>query len=211
MKMIAVFVVSCPCAVSLCVPMVVVIAVSVAAKKGILFKVGRVKFWIVLRIPLTLPFALVETSPSSLSNTQGYHRGSLRQDRDAHGRKPLGRGLLPTCRRRCSVGIPSHKTSTHPVAKAVTEYAHSLVSSSTTAPKLGTITSVAGQGLETKLGQRTLRGGNCRWLNLGSIPMSTSSARNVERSSRSRSMGSPLLFLVWLTSLDPEPRSWSGG
>ena len=44
MKMIAVFVVSCPCAVSLCIPMVVVIAVSVAAKKGVLFKVGCLKF-----------------------------------------------------------------------------------------------------------------------------------------------------------------------
>ena len=62
------------------------------------------------------------------------------------------------------------KTSTHPVAKAVSEYAHSLVSSSATAPELGTITSVAGQGLETKLGRRTLRGGNCRWLNLGEHP-----------------------------------------
>ena len=45
MKMIAVFVVSCPCAVSLCIPMVVVIGVSVAAKKGILFKVGCIKSW----------------------------------------------------------------------------------------------------------------------------------------------------------------------
>ena len=41
MKMITVLVVSCPCAISLCVPMVVVIAVSVAAKKGVLFKVRR--------------------------------------------------------------------------------------------------------------------------------------------------------------------------
>ena len=62
------------------------------------------------------------------------------------------------------------KTSTHPVAKAVTEYAHSLASSSTTAPKLGAITSIAGQGLEAILGRRTLRGGNCRWLNLGEHP-----------------------------------------
>ena len=44
MKVIAVFVVCCPCAVSLCVPMVAVIAVSVAAKKGVLFKVGCVGF-----------------------------------------------------------------------------------------------------------------------------------------------------------------------
>ena len=39
MKMITVLVVSCPCAITLCVPMVVLIAVSVAAKKGVLFKV----------------------------------------------------------------------------------------------------------------------------------------------------------------------------
>ena len=62
------------------------------------------------------------------------------------------------------------KTSTHPVAKAITEYAQSLASSSATAPTLGTITSVAGHGLETKLGRRMLRGGNCRWLNLGEHP-----------------------------------------
>ena len=43
MKMITVLVVSCPCAISLCVPMVVVIAVSVAAKKGVLFKVRGVE------------------------------------------------------------------------------------------------------------------------------------------------------------------------
>jgi len=62
------------------------------------------------------------------------------------------------------------KTSTHPVAKAVTEHVRSLVPTSATTPKFGTITSVAGQGLETKLGQRTFRGGNCRWLNLGEHP-----------------------------------------
>ena len=44
MKMITVLVVSCPCAISLCVPMVVVIAVSVAAKKGVLFKVRCLEF-----------------------------------------------------------------------------------------------------------------------------------------------------------------------
>ena len=62
------------------------------------------------------------------------------------------------------------KTSTHPVAKAVTEHLRSLIPASTTTPKFGTITSVAGQGLETQFSRRTLRGGNCRWLNLGEHP-----------------------------------------
>ena len=58
MKMITVLVVSCPCAISLCVPMVVVIAVSVAAKKGILFKVRCIE-----------PFASSNfTHPNSLSD-----------------------------------------------------------------------------------------------------------------------------------------------
>jgi len=39
MKTITVLVISCPCGVLLCVPMVIIIAVSIAAKKGVLFKV----------------------------------------------------------------------------------------------------------------------------------------------------------------------------
>jgi len=58
MKMITVLVVSCPCALSLCVPMVVVIAVSVAAKKGILFKVRSVDFSI-SSCPIHLDFTPV--------------------------------------------------------------------------------------------------------------------------------------------------------
>ena len=65
MKMIAVVVVCCPCAVSMCTPMVVVIAVSVAAKKGILFKVGCVNFGDLF----TTHFFLI--SLSGLSNTHG--------------------------------------------------------------------------------------------------------------------------------------------
>jgi P-type E1-E2 ATPase len=56
------------------------------------------------------------------------------------------------------------------VAKAVTEHVHALASSSGTVPKLGAITSIAGQGLEATFDRRALRGGNCRWLNLGEHP-----------------------------------------
>ena len=62
------------------------------------------------------------------------------------------------------------KTSTHPVAKAVTEHVRPLASSSTIVQDLGTIASIAGQGLETTLDRKMLRGGNCRWLNLGEHP-----------------------------------------
>jgi cation transport ATPase len=46
MKMITVFVVCCPCALVVCIPMVVLITVSVAAKKGILFKVRSIELLI---------------------------------------------------------------------------------------------------------------------------------------------------------------------
>ena len=62
------------------------------------------------------------------------------------------------------------KTSTHPVAQAVSEHVRPLFSSSTTVQDLGSITSIAGQGLETTLGRKVLQGGNCRWLNLGEHP-----------------------------------------
>ena len=38
---ISVLVISCPCALVLCVPMVVVISAAVSAKEGVLFKVRR--------------------------------------------------------------------------------------------------------------------------------------------------------------------------
>ena len=75
MKMITVLVVSCPCAICLCVPMVVIIAVSVAAKKGVLFKVRYAKLFI-NRILFTLLFYPVPISPSSLSNTPGTRQPS---------------------------------------------------------------------------------------------------------------------------------------
>ena len=87
MKMITVFVVSCPCAIVLCVPMVAVIAVSVAAKKGVLFKVGRVKFW-VSPIILMFAFCLVGYSPLAPSNTQGI-RLRFSSTRPGHSQKEI--------------------------------------------------------------------------------------------------------------------------
>lgn len=167
MKMIAVLVVSCPCAVSLCVPMVVVIAVSVAAKKGILFKsIESVQY---ARDTTAVLFDKTGTLTEGNLSVVEYH--AFTED---------------------AALLTYHltKTSTHPVAKAVTKHVHSLASPASP-PKLGAITSVAGQGLETKLGQRTLRGGNCRWLNLGEHP----NVRELRQKSRT----------IFALTLDGEP------
>ena len=170
MKMIAVLVVSCPCAISLCVPMVVVIAVSVAAKKGVLFKV-RLSFFFSFSFTY---LGFLSDGNQSIESVQ-YAKDTTAVLFDKTGTLTEGNlsvvEFYPFTDDAASMVYHLTKTSTHPVAKAVTEHVQSLVSTSTTVPKsLGTITSVAGQGLETTLGRRTLRGGNCRWLNLGEHP-----------------------------------------
>ena len=77
MKMITVLVVSCPCAICLCVPMVVIIAVSVAAKKGVLFKVRYAKLFID-QIPLTLLFYPYQSVHRVCPIRQGHDSRPLR-------------------------------------------------------------------------------------------------------------------------------------
>ena len=69
-KMVTIFVISCPCVISLCVPMVVIIDASVAAKKGVLFRVCCVKLLVTSDFihPNLYP---VITSRPSLSNMPG--------------------------------------------------------------------------------------------------------------------------------------------
>lgn len=168
MRMIAVLVVSCPCAVALCVPMVVVIAVSVAAKKGVLFKsIEPIQY---AKDTTAVLFDKTGTLTEGNLSVVEYH---------------------PFTDDAALLTYHLAKTSTHPVAKAVIEHILPLASSSTTVPKLGAITSVAGQGLETKVGRRTLRGGNCRWLNLGEHP----TVRKLRQKSRT----------IFAVTLDGEP------
>ena len=89
MKMITVLVVSCPCAICLCVPMVVIIAVSVAAKRGVLFKVSCVKAFVASDF-IHLDFLPAVTSLSNLFNTPGTRRWSS-STRPAHSPKETSR------------------------------------------------------------------------------------------------------------------------
>jgi len=170
MKMITVLVVSCPCAILLCVPMVVIIAVSVAAKKGVLFKVSCAESFISYHVIHLGPMLGGKQSAESVQ----YARDTTAVLFDKTGTLTEGNlsvvEFYPLTDDAAWLVYNLTKTSTHPVAKAVTEHVRSLVPASTATPKLGTITSIAGHGLETKLGQKTLRGGNCRWLDLGEHP-----------------------------------------
>ena len=169
MKMITVLVVSCPCAICLCVPMVVVIAVSVAAKKGVLFKVHCVKFFVSVDLA---HLCLLSNGNQSIEPIQ-YARDTTAVLFDKTGTLTEGNlsvaEFYPFADNAALLTYHLTKTSTHPVSKAIAEHVHSLASSAAT-PKLGSITSIAGQGLETTFGGRTLRGGNCRWLSLGDHP-----------------------------------------
>ncbi|KAL7648964.1 hypothetical protein ACMYSQ_012643 [Aspergillus niger] len=137
---ITVLIVSCPCAIGLAVPMVVVIASGVAAEKGIIFKsAGAIE-------------VAHETSHVVFDKTGTLTRGKLSivtKDCDNVDNLPLLLGLIENSRHPVSVSVAAHLKDTGVIASTIPE------------PK-----SLTGKGVETTFGGRKLRAGNSRWLNL---------------------------------------------
>jgi Cu2+-exporting ATPase len=137
---ITVLIVSCPCAIGLAVPMVIVIASGVAAERGIIFKSAD-----------AIEMAH-KTSHVVLDKTGTLTRGKLSvvaKDCIDADKLPLLLGLI--------------ENSRHPVSVSVAAYLKdaSIMASTVPEPK-----SLTGKGIETTLGGRRLRAGNSRWLNL---------------------------------------------
>ncbi|RTE82670.1 hypothetical protein BHE90_002828 [Fusarium euwallaceae] len=137
---ITVLIVSCPCAIGLAVPMVIVIASGVAAEKGIIFKSAD-----------AIEVAH-KTSHVVFDKTGTLTQGKLSVvaqdclDEDALG--PL-LGLIENSRHPVSVAVTAHLKDMNVKAWAVPE------------PK-----SLTGKGVETTLKGQKLRAGNSRWLEL---------------------------------------------
>lgn len=137
---IAVLIVSCPCAIGLAVPMVIVIASGVAAEKGIVFKSSD-----------AIEVAH-KTSHVVFDKTGTLTRGKLSVvaknyvDKDT---LPLLLGLIESSRHPVSLAVATHLKEAGIIASAVAE------------PK-----SITGKGVEATLGGQSLRAGNSRWLNL---------------------------------------------
>ncbi|KAF2828028.1 copper-translocating P-t [Ophiobolus disseminans] len=143
---ITVLVVSCPCAIGLAVPMVIVIATGVAAERGVIFK-------------------------SADAIEVAYKTAHVVFDKTG----TLTQGKLTVAREQYPNASPSTKSmllgligsSKHPVSVAV---ANLLKTSNVNATTLSDPKSVVGKGVEANFAGRTLRAGNSRWLNLSDDP-----------------------------------------
>ncbi|CRG88244.1 Cu2+-exporting ATPase [Talaromyces islandicus] len=137
---ITVLIVSCPCAIGLAVPMVIVIASGVAAERGIIFKSAD-----------AIEMAH-KTSHIVFDKTGTLTQGKLSvvaKDCIDVDKLPLLLGLIENSRHPVSVSVAAHLKDAGIMASTVPE------------PK-----SLTGRGVETTLGSRRLRAGNSRWLNL---------------------------------------------
>lgn len=135
---ITVLIVSCPCAIGLAVPMVIVIASGVAAERGIIFKSAD-----------AIEVAH-KTSHVVFDKTGTLTRGKLSvvaTDCIDEDKLPLLLGLVEHSRHPVSVAVAAHLRSTGIMTSTVIE------------PK-----SLPGRGVEATSGGQRLRAGNSHWL-----------------------------------------------
>ncbi|KAI0251203.1 hypothetical protein BJV78DRAFT_1213367 [Lactifluus subvellereus] len=145
---IAVLVVSCPCAVVLCVPMVIVIAGAVAIREGVLFKTATA----VQHAKNATVAVFDKTGTLTFGKMTVVEARILRED---------------------AVGtvLALASESSHPVAKAVAEYLRAAYPHISAAPLSSKVQSLTGQGLQVTVDDVQVRGGSPSWLGLESEPL----------------------------------------
>ncbi|KAI9510295.1 heavy metal translocatin [Russula earlei] len=152
--MIAVLVVSCPCAVVLCVPMVMVITGAVGIREGLLFKAVT---------------ALQQAKNSTVAVF------------DKTGTLTLGHMSVVEAHisREDTIGIILALVSqdSHPVAHAVARYLRSSYPHISVVPLSGPVKSFLGKGLEITIDDVRVRGGSPIWLGLQAEPHFSRMAR----------------------------------
>jgi Cu2+-exporting ATPase len=145
---ITVLIVSCPCAIGLAVPMVVLFASGIAAEKGVIFKsTGAIE-------------AARKTSHVVFDKTGTLTQGKLGvvvehyHDDDDDSKLPLLQGLIGHSKHPVSDAISNHLRSKGIVGMAIQD-----------------VSSLTGRGMEGKLGEQILRAGNAGWLNVQNHPL----------------------------------------
>jgi Cu2+-exporting ATPase len=144
---ITVLIVSCPCAIGLAVPMVIVIASGVAAERGVIFKSAE-----------SIEVAY-KTSHVVFDKT-----GTLTQGKLAVAVEEYSGGNTDLTRSQLLGLVGSIK---HPVSTAVSAH---LKAKGVSAVVVAEPKSLAGKGVEGTSSGLILRAGNSRWLNLSSDP-----------------------------------------
>ena len=147
---ISVLVVSCPCAIGLAVPMVVVIAGGVGARHGLIFRTAE-----------TVDTAR-KVSHVIFDKTGTLTQGKLHviAQKYAHAPTIYESSLI--------LGLTTN--STHPVSAAIASH---LRSSGVEATVIDQITSHPGKGIETQWNNSTIRAGNPHWLSVQDHPSVT--------------------------------------
>jgi len=138
---ITVLIVSCPCAIGLAVPMVIVIGSGVAAERGVIFKSAD-----------SIEMAY-KTTHVVFDKTGTLTEGKLKVAKEQYIMEN------DVASRSMILGLVSN--SKHPVSAAVATHLEGL---GTTPAKVGDIKTVVGKGIEGKADDKLIRGGNARWL-----------------------------------------------
>ncbi|KAL0932597.1 copper-translocating p-type ATPase [Colletotrichum truncatum] len=144
---ITVLIVSCPCAIGLAVPMVIVIATGVAAERGVIFKSAE-SIEVAYKTTHVVFDKTGTLTQGKLSIVHEYYLNN-----DQNGTQALLLGLIGS--------------SKHPVSAAVATHLKTRGISETEVPDAKALT---GKGIEATVRGSILRAGNSRWLGLSSDP-----------------------------------------
>ncbi|KAH7134250.1 E1-E2 ATPase-domain-containing protein [Dactylonectria macrodidyma] len=142
---ITVLIVSCPCAIGLAVPMVIVIASGVAAERGVIFKSADA-----IEVAYKASHVVFDKTGTLTCGKLAVSTEHYVAD-DEEASLSLLLGLISDSRHPVSCAVAAHLKNKGIQPSTVPE------------PK-----SLAGKGVETVAAGRTLRAGNSRWLNLSS-------------------------------------------
>lgn len=144
---ISVIVISCPCAIGLAVPMVMVIAGGVAAKHGVVFKSAET----------------IETARKAthivFDKTGTLTQGRLSICTEEYLSQPKDFAMS------LALGLTSNIN--HPVSAAIVKHLKSLDIQPT---PIENVKSIPGNGVEGTWNKTIIRAGNCRWLSIENSP-----------------------------------------
>lgn len=138
---ITVLIISCPCAIGLAVPMVIVIGSGVAAERGVIFKSAN-----------SIEMAY-KTTHVVFDKTGTLTEGKLKVVKEQYVAE------IDSASRSMILGLVSN--SKHPVSTTVAAH---LEEFDIIAAKVDDIQTVVGNGIEGKVNGKLIRGGNARWL-----------------------------------------------
>ncbi|KAI0692281.1 E1-E2 ATPase-domain-containing protein [Cytidiella melzeri] len=146
---VAVLAISCPCAIGLAVPMVVLVASGVAAKLGIVFREAAT----IESARKTAHVVFDKTGTLTMGQLQVVKAQVFQETVQVAGAYVNTESVIAAL----------SSASKHPVARALSAY----LTAATPCSALQEVEEVTGKGMQGKLDGQLLQGGNAEWLHLG--------------------------------------------